>query len=226
MKSRDIWACDQYDLRKFAPDKIDYFLDIGACVGTASVLFKSVCPNAKVIAVEPCLENYEVLKVAAGTWDVRCHHLALGNGEKLCFGRRSPQGHRFYTTEEKQWWPEDPEYFVDSKSLPEMFRLFGIKKRYIIKSDTEGGERFILDDTDSVDIIRNSIQFNLEYHRGFGGEEERWHEWFRQFADTHILLFRTRDKDGDKCVYEETTGPEKENWRSEFVLRRRNWDGS
>ena len=226
MKSGNIWIYDQYDLRKFAPDKIDYFLDIGACVGTASVLFKSICPRARVIAIEPCVENYELMKVAAGTWDVQCHNMALGNGEKLCFGRRSREGHRFYTSTEKHWWPEEPEYFVPSKSLPEMFKHFKIKGRYVIKVDAEGGERFILNDADCIDIVRNSVQFNMEYHKDFGGKQDHWHEWFRNFADTHILLHRTNDRDGYQSVFEESIGPDHKHWRSEYALIRRAQDGT
>lgn len=220
MNSGNIWTFDQYDLRKFYPDKIDYFLDIGACVGAASVFFKSICPRARVIAIEPCVENYNLMKVAAGTWDVQCCNMALGNGEKLCFDRKSREGHRFYTAAEKHWWPEDPEYFVESKSLPELFRQFKIKGRYVIKVDAEGGERFILNDVDCIDIVRNSVQFNLEYHKGFGGPREQWHEWFRNFKDTHKLYHRTLEKDGYKSVFEDSIGPGG-RWRSEFVLIRR-----
>jgi len=222
MNSGNIWTCDQYDVRKFYPDKIDCFLDIGACVGTASVFFKSVCPKSKVIAIEPCKENYEIMKIAAGTWDVRCHNLALGNNERLCFDRRTQMAHRFYTETEKQWWPPTPEYFVDSKSLPEMFGQFKIRKRYVIKVDAEGGERFILDDADCIDIIRNSAQFNLEYHRGFGGEPERWIEWFRTFEESHVLYRRTKERDGYKSVFEVSVGPTNEQWRSEFMLVKKN----
>ena len=226
MKSGNIWTYDMYDLRKFYPDKIDYFLDIGACIGTASVFFKSICPRSRVIAIEPCLENYDLMKVAAGTWDVQCHNIALGNGEKLCFGRRSQMGHRFYTASEKHWWPETPEYFVASKSLPELFSQFKIRGRYVIKVDAEGGERFILDDADCIDIVRDSVQFNLEYHKNFGGGRDSWHEWFRKFADTHTLRHRTNDRDGFQSVFEESAGPDRKHWRSEFVLTRRGYDGT
>ncbi|MHC4397519.1 MAG: FkbM family methyltransferase [Planctomycetota bacterium] len=219
MMSGNIWKWDQYDLRKFSPGSIDYFLDIGACVGTTSLLFKAIDPWARVIAVEPCKEDFEFMSVAAGTWDIKCYNMALGDGKPLCFGRKKQGAHRFYTDEEKQWWPEKPEYFVDSKTLPQLFEYFKITGRYIIKVDCEGGERFLLDDQEAIEIVRGTIQFNIEYHRGFGGEQERWHEWFRNFKDTHKLFHRTLKKDGFQSVFEKTAGPD-ERWRGEYMLVR------
>ena len=224
MNSGYIWRYDQYDLRKFYPDKIDYFLDIGACVGTASVLFKSICPRSTVIAIEPCLDNYELMKVAAGSWDVQCHNMALGNGEKLCFDRRSRTGNRFYTEAEKQWWPEEPEYFVESKTLSQIFNLFKISGRYVIKVDAEGGERFILTDNDCIEIVRNSAQFNIEIHRGFGGERELWRDWFALFEKTHRLVSRTKERDGAKSCFVDVDIPGP-GWRGEYMLARRGQDG-
>ena len=225
MNSGAIWTYDMYDWRKFYPDKIDYLLDIGGCVGTASVFFKSICPRAEVIAIEPCKENYELMNVAAGTWDVRCYNMALGNGEDLCFGRSaSSKGHRFYTDTEKQWWPEDPEYFVESRTLSQLFKHFKIKGRYIIKVDAEGGERFIFDDKDCIEIVRNSAQFNIELHKGFGGDRELWRDWFALFKDTHRLVHRTIERDGAKSCFEDVETPNT-RWRGEYILLRREHDG-
>ena len=223
MNSGDIWTYDMYDWRKFYPNKIDYFLDIGGCVGTASVFFKSICPRANVIAIEPCIEDYELMKVSAGTWDVRCYNMALGNGEKMCFGRVARKGHRFYTAAEKRWWPKEPEYFVESKTLSQLFKHFKIRKRYIIKVDAEGGERFILDDKDCIEIVRNSAQFNIEIHRGFGGDRELWRDWFALFKDTHRLVGRTLEKDGAKSCFVDVDIPST-RWRGEYILLRRGQD--
>jgi len=217
MMSGSIWTWDIYSLRKYRPGETDYFLDIGGCVGTASVFFKAHDPCAKVIAIEPCREDYETMLKVAGFWGVKCYHMALGDGRPLCFGRRWQGAHRFYTADEKQWWPEKPEYLVESKSLPQLMDYFNIKGRYIIKLDAEGGERFILNDRDSIEIIRSAVQFNMEYHRGFGGPQEQWHEWFRNFENTHNLFRRTRDRTDTGCVFVKSIGPT-ENWRSEYML--------
>ena len=216
MRFTNIWRYDTYALRKFSPRSIDYFLDIGGCQGTTSVLFKSIDPFARVIALEPCREDFELMNVAAGTWDVECYNLALGNGKPMCFEYRKSGGHRLYTEEEKQWWPEDG-YMIESLTLPQMMKRFGIKGRYIIKVDCEGGERFLLEDPLSIDIIKGCVQFNLEYHRGFGGPQERWHEWFKNFTGTHDLFMRTKKPDMEGLYFEPSIGPVR-GWRSEYML--------
>ena len=219
MRFGGIWRCDNYDLRKYSPKSIDYFLDIGGCEGTTSVLFKSIDPFATVIGLEPCINDYALMKVSAGTWDVQCYNMALGNGEPMCFEYRKSGGHRLYTEREKKWWPEGG-YMVESRTLPQLMEQFGIKGRYIIKIDCEGGERFILDDPLAIDIIKGCVQFNLEYHRGFGGKTERWHEWFGNFADTHDLFMRTKKPDAHGSFFAPSTGPVR-GWRSEYMLVRK-----
>jgi FkbM family methyltransferase len=220
MMSGNIWKWDQYDLRKYERGTIDFFLDIGGCVGTTSVYFKSCDAWARVIALEPCKEDFEKMKVVAGFWGVECHNMAFGDGQQLCFGRRKQGAHRFYTSDEKQWWPEPPEYLMASRTLKQLFDQFKITGKYIIKMDCEGGERFLLEQPEAIDIIKGCVQFNLEYHRGFGGEQERWHEWFKNFKDTHKLWYRTREHEGKSCVFVESEGPN-EKWRGEYMLVKR-----
>ena len=218
--SGNIWKWDQYDLRRFYPGSTDYFLDIGGCVGTTSVLFKAIDPWAQVIACEPCKEDFEIMKVVAGQWDVRCYNVALGNGEQLCFGRKKQGAHRFYTSDEKKWWPETPEYLVPSMTLPQMFKKFNIKGRYNIKVDCEGGERFLLDDEEAIEIIRGCVQFNMEYHPGFDHTHEEWNRWFSKFFDTHTMRSRNGKNEGRRAVFEEIDHV-RETWRSEYVLARK-----
>ena len=216
MMAGNIWSYDTYDLRKYTPGSIDYFLDIGGCVGTTAVLFKALVPQAKVISIEPCKEDFDTMSRVAGFWGVRCHQLALGDGKPMCFEFRRQGGHRLYTEAEKKWWPENS-YMVGSKTLPELFSYFNLQGRYLIKVDTEGGERFLLDDAGAIDIIRGSVQFNMEYHRGFGGKPECWREWFRNFIETHNLFRRTKKPGLNGSFFEPTIGPEKA-WRSEYML--------
>ena len=220
MNSPAVWTQDHYSLRKYSPLDINYFLDIGACVGTTSVFFKSIDPYAKVIAIEPCRDNFISLCAAAIPWNVKCYNLAFGNGERLCYDhRRNMLSHRFYTEREKKWWPKKPEYFVDSMSLSDLFAKFKIKGRYIIKMDSEGGERFLLGNKPDIEIIRNSIQFNMELHKGFGGPLEQWADWFDLFKDTHTLFVNTKGEYGPKkeCIYKQVDKPINAH-RKEYML--------
>ena len=194
-----IWNYDEYNLRKYSPCDIDYFLDIGACVGEVSVLFSSIDPFARVIAIELCKETYEKLRTIAAPWGVECYNIALGNGDPLRFHRRHNKGsHRGYTEAESQWGPKVPEYYVESKTLPGLFAHFKIKGRYIIKIDCEGGERFLLKDEKAIEIIRGAVQYNMELHKGIGGTIEQWTEWFDSFKDTHTLYVRVRGENDSR----------------------------
>jgi len=182
----EVWRGDIYSLRKYSPGDIDCFLDIGACLGSASVLFKAIDPFARVIAIEPCKMDYEYLRTLVTLWKIECYNMALGDGTPLCFDYRERGRHRFYTKDEK-WWIENPEYLVESQTLPSLFKRFKIKGRYIIKVDCEGGERFLLRNKQTIEIVKGAVQFNIEIHRGFGFSIEQWIEWFDSFKDTHTF---------------------------------------
>jgi FkbM family methyltransferase len=215
--AHQIFNHDTYNLRKYYPGSVDYFLDIGACVGTTSLLFRTIDPLAKVIALEPSPLEFDYMKTIAGVWGVKCYNMALGNGEQLCFEKISRGCHRFYTEAEKQWWPEK-HYLVESKTLPALFKHFKIHGRYIIKVDCEGGERFLLEDKEAIEIIRNAVQFNLEIHYKFGGTMEQWNKWFDNFRRTHNLYIKTKEKDKrQQCIYRQVNAFEKKN-RIEYMM--------
>jgi hypothetical protein len=109
---------------------------------------------------------------------------------------------------------------LESRTLPQLIKQFKVKGRYVIKMDCEGGERFLLDDKESIEIIRGCVQFNMEHHRGFGGEVQRWHEWYANFTDTHKLFHRTLEKGEYKSMFEEVAGPNGK-WRGEYTLVRK-----
>ena len=222
MMAYRIWLHDSYAIRKYAPKSIDYFLDIGGCVGCTSLMFKAIDPYAKIISIEPCTEDYEKLERLGKEWGFRTYNFALGDGKPLCFGRHRQGTHKFYTEEDKQWWPEVPEYFVESKTITEIFDLFRIEGRYIIKVDCEGGERFILNDEKSIPPIIGAIQFNIELHR-FGGSVEAWAEWFNKLKSTHRLYKRTTTKEHDEKgqdIYHEVDAPDENNQKEYMLVKR------
>ena len=221
-----IWKHDPYDLRKYTLSGIDYFLDIGACIGAISVFFKALEPTAKVIAIEPCLKDYEALCNHCIVWGIRCYNIALGNGKPLYFQYRGTGTHRCYTEKEKELWEPKGKVTIPSMTLSEMFQYFGIKGKYIIKIDTEGGERFLLEDEKAFEIIKGAVQFNVELHRDFGGTLEQWADWFDLFKDTHKLYASVKIINGEKLriydekkqqVYQEIDKPIKK-WRNEYML--------
>lgn len=197
---------DCYDLRKFDPEEIGVFLDIGAQIGSTSIMARILNAAARIIALEPCIETFEILKRNLMYWNVECYNVALGSGTPMCFLRgRSSGTHRFVDEDERQWWPKEIDYVVESKTLSQIFQDYNVQtdKPYIIKIDCEGGERHILKDENAQDLIRGSIMTVMEIHSGFGGTHEQWTPWFKELENTHKLLLAgwERGEDYKKYVY-------------------------
>lgn len=196
---------DCYDLRKFDPEDIGLFLDIGANVGTTAIMARILNPRARIIALEPCKETFDILHRNMFYWQTECYNVAYGSGTPMCFvPQRSTGTHRFVTDsdEEKQWWKDT--YTVESKTLTQMFEEYKIstKDNYIIKMDCEGGERFLLEEKKAWGLIRGSVQTIFELHLSFGGTSQQWNGWFKQFRDTHELCMgQWIDKETPKCRY-------------------------
>jgi len=183
---------DTYDLRKFlkiSPYCIDGLIDIGANVGSVSILGRMLFPDARVVGLEPCKETYNILERNMRYWRIETYNVAIGDGKPMCFIRRGGSGyHRFIREDEDQWMPEKPEYFTESLSLRQIFDTYKLNdlKSYIIKIDTEGGERHLFN-KESMDIIKGCVQFMAELHSPFGGTVDEWNEWANEFKDTHEL---------------------------------------
>jgi FkbM family methyltransferase len=185
-------------------------------------MFKVIDPYAKIRSIEPCKEDYEKLKRLGDEWGFRTYNFALGDGNNMCFGRHRQGTHKFYTEADKQWWPKVPEYFVESKTIAEIFEYFHIRARYIVKVDCEGGERFILNDEKSIPLIGGAVQFNIELHK-FGGAVEAWTAWFENFKDTHCLYKRTTTREHDEKgqdIYHEIDAPDSNNQKEYMLVKK------
>ncbi len=92
---------DCYDLRKHTGSGIKTFIDIGANVGTTSIMARILFPKARIIAIESAKTTFEKLKFFSN-WFIECFQFALGDGKPVRFHDR---GHlslnRFYTEDEK-----------------------------------------------------------------------------------------------------------------------------
>jgi len=210
-----IWEYDYYDLRKFAPYEIDYFLDIGANVGTVTLLAKALNPKAKVIGIEPAKDTFEILKNNIKPWEntgIELYNIALGDGNPMNFHRKGKagcEGNRFYNKKENKKWDHSftQEYTIESKTIKQIFEDYNIdtKKSYIMKIDCEGGERFLLQQEEDFNYyVKNSVQVLLEIHRGFGGggSYDQWNDWLKRIKDTHdIKIGKWIDRHTDKRRY-------------------------
>jgi FkbM family methyltransferase len=208
-----IWRYDCYDLRKFDPYEIDYFLDIGANVGTVTLQAKVLNPKATVIGIEPAKDTFKILKENIRQWEntgIKLYNVALGDGDPLFFHRKGGAGcgmNKFFNSLENKKWDDKRGYTIESKTIKQIFEDYKIdtKKSYIIKIDCEGGERFLLQQQEDFNYyVRNSVQVMMEIHRGLGGGNsyDQWNEWFKEVKDTHELkIGKWVDKHTPKAKY-------------------------
>jgi FkbM family methyltransferase len=204
-----IWRYDSYDLRKYQPGDINYFVDIGANIGSTSLMAKILNPTARVVAFEPSPEIYKRLEQNMWQWKkagIECYNIAIGDGKDMCLiaGKHSGM-HRMCTGEEKQWWP-DEQIMIPSKTLKSIFEDYKIptSDTFILKMDCEGGERFLLSEQqeeEALDIVRQSVQTMFEIHIPFGGTGEQWNLWFKKVSDTHELRIKIKDGKEDAFRY-------------------------
>ena len=188
-----IWYYDCYDLRKFKIDDIHTFVDIGANIGSVSLMVKILMPHARIVAIEPCQDNFNLFKKNIWCWNkirIECYHMALGDGSPL-YIKRSPKYHglhKFFTDAEVKDLNLEREAIAPSKTLKQIFDDYKIDmdQPYIIKIDCEGGERFLLQQ-DCLDILQNATQIMFELHIGVGGSGEEWNEFLQKFSSTHEL---------------------------------------
>jgi len=186
---------DCYDLRKYHPEDIKTFVDIGANVGTTTIMARLLMPASKVVAFEPCRETYNALTKNL-EWLLRkdfleCHNIALGDGSDLCFQGDGTSGlNKFLTLEERTVvWPGEYDYTTLSRPLVEIFDRYSVdtESPFIIKIDCEGGERFILEQQECWPLLQKAVQINFEIHVGLGGTCDEWNTWFDMMSETHEL---------------------------------------
>ncbi len=204
--SGNIWRYDCYDLRKFRPLDIDYFIDIGANFGSTSLQAKVLNSKARVISLEPTIKTFNILANNMKQWrntGIECYNVSLGDGNEMCVHERYGDGgnNRCYSNNEKHWWPGDSymlrgeelhQYMVESKTLEQIFLDYSVdeNKNYIIKCDCEGGERFLIQsefEEQSLKYIRGSVQTMFELHYPFGGTFDEWNIFIEKLKDTHEL---------------------------------------
>lgn len=136
-------------------------IDCGANIGMATIYFKYVYPNAKIIAFEPNPVAFYYLKknIERNNLDVEIYNVALGNKkEQISFFYNQDN---LFVGSMIESRGGQTHIKVEVVKLSEF--LFS-KKINLIKIDVEGHENFIIDDLSEGNVLANSEMYILEYH--------------------------------------------------------------
>jgi FkbM family methyltransferase len=196
---------DTYMIRDIKRD-IDFVIDIGANIGVFSLYSRIMFPDARIIAIEPEKTNFVHLTENLKGLYVDCENAACGDGRELYF-RNNGSNCGQYTFEDKPI--DEKSLMVRSISLKDIFKKYNFKtdKNYIIKSDCEGGERFLLNDY--KDIIGKCKHFCMEIHFPNPRHKQfdkfpsymEYYNWVQTFSHTHKITYHHSRKKSGIGVY-------------------------
>jgi FkbM family methyltransferase len=187
----EIVVKDCYRMNRWSNNFFDNIIDIGASMGIFVQYSHMRHYNAKIFAYEPCKEAFNHM--------VRDNHYfknvtyvneALGDGDDLIFYDTGWYTvNLFFKKNETDMTANSPEtYSINSRTLSQIFDMNNINKedKNFIKIDCEGGERFLIDDDKSIDIIKSSHGASIEIHFQTASEKDKNHERFKVFPKWEI----------------------------------------
>jgi FkbM family methyltransferase len=136
-------------------------LDIGAYNGTTSVLFRKSFPSHPIVAIEASPDNFEMLKLNTKSLEkVKIFNLALDSTHGRVVSKATSQGFWGLQTELAS---EGNFNSVECISIADILSLLpNSDKRFLVKIDIEGGERF-LSEQDWTDIASFEV-ICIEFH--------------------------------------------------------------
>lgn len=137
-------------LKKLVTNKNPVFFDVGANIGSFSVLLLERFPHATIHAFEPHPRNYEQLLTNISSTKIKCHNIALGekNDTILLFDQDQNSGTTYasifqevITEIHKQ---PAQSYPIPIRSLDTFMKEEGIQFIDYLKIDTEGNDLSVL----------------------------------------------------------------------------------
>jgi FkbM family methyltransferase len=137
-------------------------IDVGAHIGTFSLLSSKKVPSGKVIAIEACKETYDLLESNVNGNNLKNiipYHLALSDkkGKTRLFYDRGNWGHSIMSPLSQ----EGEE--VETDSLENILKSLKIEKVDFIKFNCEGAEFSIINST-PLSVLRNIKAMLILYH--------------------------------------------------------------
>lgn len=154
---------DEYKFGKigFVPDVI---YDIGADVGSMTMVAHKLFPESRIIAVEPNPISYPKLVARTeGVSQITPVNAAVGHGIMYEPKVNDPL-HWMVVGENDPSCPDDwPQASVPVIGLDELYATYG-GKQYVVKMDCESAEYGIVTHPASREVLINSSYFAAEFH--------------------------------------------------------------
>jgi len=135
---------------------IKTIVDVGANTGVATVYFKHLFPNSKIIAVEPTEENTNFFK--QNTEGMRDIHLI----EQPIWSEKRKLGMQENWSTAGQSYNDSVNGKFTSITMPELIQTFSLNKIDLLKIDIEGGEGALL--TENNSWLKNVQNIYVEIH--------------------------------------------------------------
>jgi FkbM family methyltransferase len=165
-------------------------VDLGAYIGSTSIAFSRLFPNAKIISVEPNHDNYRLLKFNTAAYpNIQTINgaISVSNGEAVLFDRKT--GSMGYTVISE---PQDTTKPLKMHTIKK-YRLediVDVKKVAIVKIDIEGSEKELFQKSASLKKI--PIVFVELHERIIAGCKNA----FFEFSSDRIII----KDDGEKYL--------------------------
>jgi FkbM family methyltransferase len=185
---------DCYGMRNFFKCNqmpINTILDIGANIGSFTLLSSMLYPSARRIAIEPSNINFSLLNENVISLNVETYQFALGDGKN----RRLENDERFSGSD---YLIPDVNGPIKSKTLSQIFQELKINPNgLIVKMDCEGGEMFLTDE--DMKYLTDIDYFVCEIHAKEKAHLDNIVNLFEKYFKQHKISnnFMGRDMDND-----------------------------
>lgn len=136
---RQVLVFEQYNVKLLKREKVEVIVDLGANIGLSVLYFKKKYPHARIIAVEPEQENYDLmLKNIAGLPDIYCLNNAIWNSNRTLGVFDSGGGEYSYLVKEED---QDEMAAIHSVTINDIIEKYQLLKIDLLKIDIEGSEK-------------------------------------------------------------------------------------
>jgi len=138
-----VFTEQQYDFPHPDPSSVKWIIDAGANIGLAAVYFSEKFPDAKIISIEPDINNFTLLKKNTSAYPnvIHIHGALWHKNEQL----------KIFNTEQKSagymMAPAEAanDGFVQAYTIAGLVAQFSIERISILKIDIEGSEKEVFE---------------------------------------------------------------------------------